>query len=35
MKDRDGNLLDAKVLEIVDDARREAYAQGWAAASSV
>jgi len=32
MKDRDGNLLDAKVLEIVDAARQEAFAQGWAAA---
>jgi hypothetical protein len=32
MKDSDGNPLDAKVLEIVDAARQEAFAQGWAAA---
>jgi hypothetical protein len=30
MKVNDGNPLDAKVLEIVDAAREEAYAQGWA-----
>ena len=32
MQDSNGNLLDDKVLEIIDAARQEAYAQGWAAA---
>jgi hypothetical protein len=32
MKDSDGKPLDAKVLEIIDAARQEAYAQGWVAA---
>jgi hypothetical protein len=32
MKDSDGNPLDPKFLEMVDAARQEAYAQGWAAA---
>src|SRR5215472_11056845 len=32
MKGSDENPLDAKVLEIVDAARQEAFAQGWAAA---
>ena len=32
MQDSSGNPLDDKVLEIIDAARQEAYAQGWAAA---
>jgi hypothetical protein len=30
MKDSDGNPLDPKILHIIDAARQEAYAQGWA-----
>jgi len=30
IKDSDGNPLDPKILQIIDAARQEAYAQGWA-----